>query len=265
MPYIKQRIPARSFGLFAVFLLAAGLVHADQTRQQIYAARARAEFQRALRRFQSDTNDAAAAWQFGRACFDWADEATNESQRADIARQGIAACRQLLGRQTNSAPGHYYLAMNDGQLAQAQAPSLASYRLVKQMEREFKMAAELDKSLDYAGPARSLGLLYRDAPGWPVSIGSRRKAREYLEQAVTIAPDYPENELNLAETFLDWHDLGGAKKALKALDALWPAAQKHFTGQAWEQSWDDWSNRRAAAHKKLDDISAPAKSARGPN
>ncbi len=160
----------------------------------------------------------------------------------------------LLARESNSAPGHYYLGMNEGQLAKALAPSLAAYRLVKQMEREFKAAADLDKSLDYAGPERCLGLLYRDAPGWPFSIGSRRKAREWLEQAAKQAPDYPENHLNLAESYLQWHESDKASGELTKLDTLWPVAQTNLTGAAWEQSWDDWSTRRADARKKLGEI-----------
>ena len=143
-----------------------------------------------------------------------------------MAEQGIAACQKWLARETNSAPAHYYLAMNYGQLAQAEAPSLAAYRLVRQMEREFKTAADLDGHFDYAGPERCLGLLYRDAPGWPFSIGSRRKAREWLEQAAKLAPDYPGNHLNLAESFLQWHDTDDADRELKALDALWPDARQ---------------------------------------
>ncbi len=127
------------------------------------------------------------------------------------------------------------------------------------MEREFKTAADLDKSFDYAGPERGLGLLYRDAPGWPVSIGSRRKAREYLEQAAKLAPDYPENHLNLVESFLQWHETDNAKRELAALDSLWPSAKTNFTGETWEQNWDDWSTRRAVARKKLEELSAPAK------
>ena len=78
--------------------------------------------------------------------------------------------------------------------------------MVKEMEREFKTADDLDEHFDYAGPARCLGLLYCDAPGWPVSIGSRHKAREWLERAVKLAPDYPENHLNLVESRLQWKD-----------------------------------------------------------
>ncbi len=78
--------------------------------------------------------------------------------------------------------------------------------MVREMEREFKTADDLDEHFDYAGPERCLGLLYRDAPGWPISIGSRHKAREWLEQAVKLAPDYPENQLNLVESYWQWTD-----------------------------------------------------------
>ncbi len=256
----KRQRPRKAGGKFAAVFLyfaLAAAAFAQSTTNPVFAARAEKAFRLAQVQLATATND-AAAWQFARACFDLADFATNDNGRATIARQGIAACRDLLARGTNSAPGHYYLAMNEGQLAQAEAPSLAAYRLVKQMEREFKTAADLDKSFDYAGPERSLGLLYRDAPGWPFSIGSRRKAREWLEQAVKLAPDYPENRLNLAESYLQWHENDSAKSELTRLDALWPDARKKFTGEAWEQSWDDWSTRRAAARKKLAEISGTA-------
>jgi tetratricopeptide (TPR) repeat protein len=248
---------AAIFSLFAF----ASATFAQSTTNPVFAARAEKAFRLAQIQNAPATND-AAAWQFARACFDLADFATNDTQRAAIARQGIAACRDLLAHETNSAPGHYYLAMNEGQLAQAEAPSLAAYRLVRQIEREFKTAADLDKSFDHAGPERCLGLLYRDAPGWPVSIGSRRKAREWLEQAANLAPDYPENHLNLAESFLQWHDSDEAKSELTTLDTLWPDARKKFTGEKWEQSWDDWSTRRDVARKKLAEISTNAKSAK---
>jgi hypothetical protein len=258
-PIIKRLRKAGGIfaAIFSFFALAAA-AFAQSTANPVFAARAERAFRLAQIQFAAATNN-SAAWQFARACFDFAGFATNDAGRAAIARQGIAACRELLARETNSAPGHYYLGMNEGQLAQAEAPSLNAYRLVRQMEREFKTAADLDPSFDYAGPERCLGLLYRDAPGWPFSIGSRRKAREGLEQASKLAPNYPENHLNLAESFLQWHDGDNARRELEALDLLWPKAQMKLTGESWEQSWDDWSTRRAAARKKLEEISAPAK------
>ena len=249
---IKSRLAA------AIFLSAAvAIVFADESRNPIFAGRAETEFHRAQAQFQLNTNEPAAAWQFARAGYDFADFATNDTERATLAIQGIAACRQLLALQPKSAPGHYYLGMNLGQLARTEI--LGALKIVKQMEAEFKTADNLDAHFDYAGPARCLGLLYRDAPGWPTSIGSRHKAREWLERAVQLAPDYPENLLNLVESRLQWNDRASAKNELKTLDVLWPSAQTNLTGQAWEPSWNDWSTRRDAARKKLDESSAPSK------
>jgi tetratricopeptide (TPR) repeat protein len=243
----------------AIFLSAAvGIIFAGEPRNPIFAARAAAEFQRAQAQFQSNTNDPAAAWQFARACFDFTDFVTNNAGRAELANQGIAACRQLLAYESNSVPGHYYLAIELGQLADTRR-NLAAFKMVKEMEREFKTAGDLDEHFDCAGPARCLGLLYRDAPGWPVSIGSRHKAREWLEQAVKLAPDYPENRLNLVESHWQWKDHEAAGNELKTLDALWPSAQTNFTGEAWERSWNDWSTRRDVARKNLKETAPPAK------
>ena len=243
----------------AIFLSAAvGIIFAGESRNTIFAVRAGAEYHRAQTQFQSNTNDPAAAWQFARACYDFNDFATNNAGRATLANHGIVACRQLLACESNSAPVHYYLAIELGQLADTRR-NLAAFKMVREMEREFKTAGDLDEHFDYAGPARCLGLLYRDAPGWPVSIGSRHKAREWLEQAVKLAPDYPENQLNLVESYWQWKDREAAGNELKTLEALWPSAQTNFTGEAWERSWDDWTARRNAARKKLDETVAPAK------
>jgi len=242
----------------AIFLFAATVaVLANDVQNKIFAGRAEVEFHRAQRQFQSNTNNPETAWQFARACFDFADFATNKTERAAIANQGIAACRQLIARGTNAAAAHYYLGMDLGQLARTK--SLGALKIIREMEGEFKTVAELDKQFDYAGAERNLGLLYRDAPGWPTSLGSRRKARDFLERAAALAPDYPENLLNLAESYLKWNEREDSKQELNALDALWPTAQKKFIGEKWGQSWDDWSTRRDAARKRLDEISASAK------
>ncbi|HTB84046.1 MAG TPA: hypothetical protein VK742_10365 [Candidatus Sulfotelmatobacter sp.] len=209
------------------------------------------EFHRTQVTFQTNGQIASNCWIFARACFNLAEDATNSEQRADIAKYGIAACHQLLARDPNSAAGHYYLGMDEGEYADAEAPSLTSYRLVHEMENEFLTAAKLDKNMDYGGAARCLGLLYRDAPGWPLSLGSRAKAHEWLVRAAVINPGYPENYLNLAEGDLRWHEGKEAEAALKKLDAIWPAAQTNLTGVGWIKNWSDWTSQRAAAKALL--------------
>lgn len=253
----RRLLPARWVAT-VLFLAGVRMVFADEPPNPAFLAHAEAELQRAQTQYQSNTTNPAVALQVARACFNLADLVTNDVRRAALANQGIAVCHRWLAREPDSAPAHYYLAMNFGQLAKAEAPSLAAYRLVHEIEREFKKAAELDSHFDYAGPDRGLGLLYRDAPAWPLSVGSRRKARDYLEQAEKLAPDYPENHLNLAEAFLRWHDRTEANRELQALDAVWPAARTNLVGQAWETSWADWSARRDAVRQRLAGTSKPA-------
>jgi hypothetical protein len=230
----------------AIWLAALTVAPAQLANSQLFVERAQKAFDLAQKNYLADTNSAAAARELARASVDVADLATNNVMRAEFARTGIAVCRHWLARESNSAPGHYYLAMNLGKLAEAEAPSLAAYRLVNEMEREFKSAAELDVHFDYAGPARTLGELYFQAPGWPFSVGSKRKAREWLERAAALAPEYPENQLNLAEAQLKWREPQAFAATMKILDARWPAAKTNFTGVAREADWLDWNARRAA-------------------
>ena len=217
-----------------------------------FAQRAEKHFQEARKRFQTNTNDAEAAWQFGRSCFDWADFAKSDGQREAIAGEGIAACRQVIGRNPKSAPGHYYLAMNLGQLAQTK--TLGALKIVDEMEREFKTARDLDAKFDYAGPDRNLGLLYFEAPGWPASIGSNSKARQHLQRAAQLAPGYPENHLCLLEAYLKWGDKKNLLRALKLTEELLPQARKEFTGEAWAQSWVDWDKRWKRIREKAAEL-----------
>jgi len=230
-----------------VILLAAATALGQQVTNTVFAARAQSEFIRAQKKLTAHPDIATNAWILGRASYDWAELATNAEQRAAVAQAGIAACRHLVAREPQSAAGHYYLAMNYGELAEAEAPSMAAYKLIREIEREFKVAAQLDERLDFAGPIRCLGLLYRDAPSWPVSIGSRRKAREYLERAAVLAPDFPENQMNLVESHILWHGADETEAAWRRLTVIWPAAQTNLTGANWEPSWDDWTNRGAMA------------------
>lgn len=214
---------------------------ADPALKARLLARTQAVFVAARARFEREPTNHVAAWEFARAGFDRAEFATNDTERAAIAVACIDACRKLIARDPKSVPGHYYLGMNLGQLARTKL--LGALRIVDEMEREFKAAAALDERFAHAGPHRYLGSLYYEAPVIG-SIGSRTKARKHLERAVELAPDYPENRLNLAEAFLKWREKNLLRRELEALDKLWPTAQKSLAGDEWEGAWADWQRRK---------------------
>ena len=218
------------------------------TPQAESAAYFREKFQEAQARYRGAPGEAAAAWQFGRACFELAEFPTNRSERASLAEAGMAACRLAIARASNSAPAHYYLGLNLGQLARTKGPS--ALKLVDQMERAFIRTRELDERLDYAGPDRHLGVIYRDAPPI-VSVGSRSRARTCLQRAAKLAPQYPENGLNLIEAYVKWGERADASRELQALTNAWPAARTNLTGVAWAASWVDWEERLQKLRKKI--------------
>ena len=192
-------------------------------------------------RYRTHPHDDEAAWQFAHACYDRAEFPRNDAERAALADEGIEAARKVIAHQPRLAAGHYFLGANLAELARTKTWGALS--LVRQMEKEWLMTLALDENLDYGGADRNLGLLYRDAPPWPISVGNRGKAQWHLERAVKINAGYPENYLNLIESDMMWGKTAAATDAWNKLQALLPAARKQYTGGYWEPSWNDWDSR----------------------
>jgi hypothetical protein len=209
----------------------------EATPSQMAAAKA---YEVAKARYQTNVNDNALAVAFASACFDRADLTSKDSLRASLAHEGIQACRRCLQRSPNLAAAHYYLGMNLAQLARTK--SLGALPIVKEMEKEWLATLALDPHCDYAGADRNLGLLYRDAPGFPFSIGSNARAEHCLQHAVALDPEYPENHLNLIETDLK-HKPAEVRAEYEKLRAILPAARKQFSGPTWQSAWEDWDPR----------------------
>lgn len=197
-------------------------------------ARYRAEW------LQGKTNT-EAAWKLARAAFDCAEFATNSGTRANFADQGIQASRMALAVKPDG-PNHYYLALNLGQLARTRG--MSALGLIRDMEKELLKAKEFDERFDHAGADRTLGLLYRDAPGWPTSLGSWSKARLHLESALRLDGDFPENHLALAELWDKLRKTELLSTQMRLLEPVWQKAQQSFRGPEWDLTWRDWEKRR---------------------
>jgi tetratricopeptide (TPR) repeat protein len=229
-----------------------GTLRSDPPAQTPHA-QARTAYATAKHVWQKTPTDPDAAWQFGRACFDLAE--IDEQNRARIAQEAIDACRKSLATQTN-AGNYYYLGLNLGQLARTK--KLGALTLVDQMETALQKAIEVDAKFDYAGPHRTLGLLYRDAPGWPMSIGSRSKAQQHLLKAVQLAPEYPDNHISLIESFIEWSDLKAARNAVAQAESPMRQARLALTGERWRETWRDWDRRWERIRRRTDaDLTSP--------
>ena len=203
--------------------------------------RAQAAFDSSRSNYLAAPQEKDSAWRFSKACFELAEYATNDTLRAALAEEGIKSARFASETAPTNAPAHFYLALNLGELARTK--SLGALSLIRQMETELLRAIELDAHFDHAGPDRSLGMLYLDAPGWPVSIGSKPKARLHLEKAVSLEPDYPDNHLSLLEAYVRWGDRAVLNEAIARYRQVQSGAKKKYSGPEWDQPWKDWEER----------------------
>jgi tetratricopeptide (TPR) repeat protein len=233
---------AVAFLCFGGCILLMGNIGAGETPEpEVFRDRALSAYEKAVREHESHTADVSAACRLGRAIFDWAEFATNSTQRTELAERGIAICRKAVSAAPTNAAAHLYLGMNQGQLAKSRP--FSALRLVREMESHFQSARVLDEQFELAAPDRLLGLLYQQTPGWPASIGNKFKARRHLARAVELAPDYPDNRLALAEALAEWKDWKSLAKEASAIIELWPRAKHRWQGVAWEESWVGWEQR----------------------
>lgn len=231
-------------GILCLVCLFVGLpTGRSQSTQAVesHVARFQRLYSEARNHWRAHTNDATAGWQFARACFDWADFAKNDTERAERAEEGIAVSRQAIALDPKSAGAQYYLGLNLGQLAQTKL--WGALKLIDSMEAALKATIDLDAKFDYAGAHRSLTLLYRDAPGWPTSVGSRSKARQHLQKALDLAPEYPGNQLCSLESQLKWGETKAVRARIPAVEEKLNAARVTFTGDQWKRDWEEWDER----------------------
>ena len=233
----------------------AGPPPAMDPRPRLHQELAEAQSRLAALTSQPTTNRVQAVHDVCRLSYHLASLQTEDSERARLTQSGIAIAQASLSNNPASAPTHYYLALNLGELARTK--SLGALKIVPRIRDALEAARALDPGLDHAGPDRTLGLLYLEAPGWPTSLGSRSKARAHFLMALKIAPDYPGNHLCLAEALLRWREADAARAQLDALDAVWNQAKSRLASPSRELDWIEWTHRREALRERLAKPSRP--------
>ena len=218
---------------------------AARTKKSFFEQR----YHAALERYREDESDAAATIEYAAAAFDQSNLANQSSERAHIAKPAIASCRQLLTRSPSHAQGSYYLALNLGQLARTRW--LGALKIVAEMEKRLLTAKAQDPQQDFAGPDRALGRLYFQAPGWPASIGHRKKGIDHLHQAITTAPDYPGNHLFYLEMLVSTKRFKTARSHMAVARAAIQRGRSQLTSEYWSYRWTEWDGRWQSLQEQL--------------
>ncbi|MEW6325757.1 MAG: tetratricopeptide repeat protein, partial [Nitrospirota bacterium] len=143
---------------------------------------------------------------------------------------GIALARRAIAAAPGQAEAHYYLAVNLGLFSELRS----ALNHLPEMAEAAQRAAELDPSIDQAGPYRLLGSLYGLAPEPPVSLGDEELGLDYLEKAVKLAPNNPENHFRLAEVLAAVGEKPEAKRHLEQALFLQNEAADPTETLAWQ-------------------------------
>jgi len=141
-----------------------------------------------------------AYWKAARASIPVGEQSVGTQARAAAFERGARTAQLGIGLEPSRAEAHYYYALNLGLLAREHPSS--GIESIKAMIAHLQQALAADEGLDQAGPQRTLALIYLRAPGWPASVGDEEEGLAQARLAAAGAPDYPMNQVVLAEALL---------------------------------------------------------------
>ena len=111
------------------------------------------------------------------------------------------------------------------------------------MLTELAAAEAADPRYDQAGPARVRALVLTRAPGWPLGPGDPAAGVVAAQRAVTLSPQYPPNQLALAEAL-------GKSGDTPAARAVYQRAREEALAEPASADRDEWLREadRALSH-----------------
>lgn len=144
----------------------------------------------------------------------WLGEYADPEDKLAFFDEGVQCGETGVGINEDSLEANFWLAVNYGSFGQEKG-IMQSLALITPIKNAAERASRIDESYFYGGPWRVLGRLYHKAPGFPISIGSNKKAVECLEKAVALGPRFFLNRLFLAEAYISNRDKAKAKEHLE--------------------------------------------------
>lgn len=120
----------------------------------------------------------------------WAEisyEIKDKNERLAVARVLVAQTQALAGERPGQPGPLVWWAR--ALVAEAEVRGdLSALRLIKQARRLLEQAEKIDPRALGGMIQTSLGMLYYEAPGWPIAFGDKARAQAYLTEALKIDP-----------------------------------------------------------------------------
>jgi len=158
-------------------------------------------------------------------------ELSSKEEKSRFFEKGRYYSQMLVDEQPQLLEGHYWLALNQGGLAE-QGGARRGLKSVPEIVAEMEKALKINPAYDQAGPHRVLGRIYFECPAWPLSVGSLPESLKHLQEAVHLAPENSTNHLFLSETLLK---MGRKAEGRQELEQVLTATRHSLCAQFLEE------------------------------
>ncbi len=165
------------------------------------------------REMEGERDNPEFLWRKARLYYWYGDYvAQDRNYKLQIFERGLELVERAAELDDTNADIFYWKASLTGMRGQTRGV-LQSLFMVSPMKEALEKTIELDP--DYASAYYVLGRLYREVPGWPLSIGDDAKSVEYLEKALSFEPDNLEWQLELTLSLLEKGERNQARNILE--------------------------------------------------
>lgn len=160
-----------------------------------------------------DASNYEALWKLSRAYY-WVGNHSPEKEKLDLFTKGKNLAEAAVKTNPEGVDGHYWLGINLGRYGESKG-ILKSLSSIKPIRNEMEKILKLDSK--HAGAHHVLGVLYRKAPGKPISMGNKKKALVHAKKAVELDSTSLRYAIGLAEAE---SALGHKEEAKKVLEEV---------------------------------------------
>jgi len=164
------------------------------------------------------------------------DQASDSRIRVELATEAGRDAEICMAREPLNVACLYGSAVALG--LEARAHPTRAGELLRTMLGRLAGAEAADAGYDHAGPARVRALVLIRAPGWPLGPGDPDAGLAAARRAAALRPEYPPNQLALAEALAKTGDPNGARKSYEQARDLAQALPAASDRDGWLREAD---------------------------
>jgi hypothetical protein len=164
------------------------------------------------------------------------DQASDSRIRVELATEASRDAETCMAQEPRNAACLYGSAVALG--LEARAHPTRAGELLRTMLERLAGAEAADAGYDHAGPMRVRALVLIRAPGWPLGPGDPDAGLAAARRAAALRPEYPPNQLALAEALTKTGDPNGARKSYQQARDLAQALPAASDRDGWLREAD---------------------------